>query len=1024
MAPRRSFFVVVVLFLLLGDPWCLVSARDTVHPEQQNKNSPWKSSIVANEYIVMFDSYMDVSLMNETITGIAGTSGFRISPRFNPGALLPSDFAVIVTEKEADEQIVAKLRSSSHVRHVVPQRKFTNILSEAWTDDTVAEESLKVVNREIRERRFFENGVEVEVRHRAHTRFAEEAVSEESDVVRTRRRLHTEASQIPHLFGAQYLWDEGYSGKGIKVAVFDTGLEKNHPHFRNVVLRTDWTDEDTKDDLIGHGTFVAGVIASDSECLGFAPDAEIYSFRVFTEKRVSYTAWFLDAFNFAIQKRINVLNLSIGGPDFLDRPFVEKVWEMSANRIIVISAIGNDGPIYGTLNNPADHLDVIGVGGIDFKDRIASFSSRGMTTWELPHGAGRVKPDIVAYGHAVQGSGVGGGCKPLSGTSVASPVVAGAVALLASSIPESKRSQILNPASMKQVLLAGARELSNANIFEQGAGKLDLMDSFEYLSKYTPRVTAFPAALDLTDCPYMWPYCAQPLFHGAQPTIFNVTILNALGSSGRFVGEPTWVPSDFGDFLEISFTHSEYLWPWSGWLGMHMRVSPKAARWQGIAQGMVEFTVQSPPGVGESTPRTQTVRVPVKVQVTPTPSRTKRILWDQFHNLRYPAGYLPRDALHMKQEPFDWNGDHPFTNFRDLFNHLRGAGFFIDILGDPYTCFNATQYGTLLIVDPEEEFFPEEIEKLGKDVREHGLSVAVFADWYNEEVMKKITFFDENTKRMWVPITGGSNLPALNDLLRQWGIQFSDMVFEGDIAIDASSIAQFASGTGIAHFPKDGILIPFQLRDQAISATELQAVPVLGFLSPKQPISDLGEQPDKDSQPGRIAVFGDSSCLDSAARLERKNCFWLAKDIIMFTSQGILPPYTTGHNPLASEFRSKRMGLPKRTEGNQLAKYSKVVGQEAICQNLDFKRFNQSDTVPVIRWPTRRTATEPNTNQKLLFREGQSRARPVHKDYHTYGFVVPFFLGVGSVLIVVIVFLKVSKKRTSSGSSSVVPAHL
>ena len=50
----------------------------------------------------------------------------------------------------------------------------------------------------------------------------------------------------------------------------------------------------------------------------------------------------------------------------------------------MISAIGNDGPLYGTLNNPADNLDVIGIGGITDSDQIARFSSRGMTTWELP----------------------------------------------------------------------------------------------------------------------------------------------------------------------------------------------------------------------------------------------------------------------------------------------------------------------------------------------------------------------------------------------------------------------------------------------------------------------------------------------------------------------------------------------------------------------------------------------------------------------------------------------------------------
>lgn len=66
--------------------------------------------------------------------------------------------------------------------------------------------------------------------------------------------------------------------------------------------------------------------------------------------------------------------------------FSFQVWELTANNIIMVSAIGNDGPLYGTLNNPADQSDVIGVGGIDYSDHIASFSSRGMSTWEIPHG--------------------------------------------------------------------------------------------------------------------------------------------------------------------------------------------------------------------------------------------------------------------------------------------------------------------------------------------------------------------------------------------------------------------------------------------------------------------------------------------------------------------------------------------------------------------------------------------------------------------------------------------------------------
>ena len=68
-----------------------------------------------------------------------------------------------------------------------------------------------------------------------------------------------------------------------------------------------------------------------------------------------------------------------------------QVWEITSSGILMVSAIGNDGPLYGTLNNPADQNDVIGVGGIDYADRVAAFSSRGMSTWEIPRGYGRAK---------------------------------------------------------------------------------------------------------------------------------------------------------------------------------------------------------------------------------------------------------------------------------------------------------------------------------------------------------------------------------------------------------------------------------------------------------------------------------------------------------------------------------------------------------------------------------------------------------------------------------------------------------
>lgn len=169
---------------------------------------------------------------------------------------------------------------------------------------------------------------------------------------------------------------------------------------------------------------------------------------------------------------------------------------------------------------------------------------------------------------------------------------------------------------------------------------------------------------------------------------------------------------------------------------------------EGLAQGHITLIVQSPPFGKETEPRNSTVSFPVRVKIIPRPLRQKRILWDQYHSLRYPPGYLPRDNLKTKSDPLDWRADHIHTNFKDMYTHLRNGGYYIEVLGEPYTCFNASNYGTLLIVDPEEEYFDEEIEKLKSDVLDWNLSVIVFADWYNTSVMRKIKFYDENT-RQW-----------------------------------------------------------------------------------------------------------------------------------------------------------------------------------------------------------------------------------------------------------------------------------
>lgn len=165
----------------------------------------------------------------------------------------------------------------------------------------------------------------------------------------------------------------------------------------------------------------------------------------------------------------------------------------------------------------------------------------------------RNSDDVTPPNATYRRSGINNGCKALSGTSVAAPVVTGASVLLASTVRPELRRAHLNPASLKQALIETAvrvneqqdkskpacpswkvcadkpRKKAKASIFEQGHGKIDLVAAMEVLKAYQPRASFQPATFDTTDCPFMWPYCAQPIFAGAKPIIANVTVLNGMG---------------------------------------------------------------------------------------------------------------------------------------------------------------------------------------------------------------------------------------------------------------------------------------------------------------------------------------------------------------------------------------------------------------------------------------------------------------------------------------------------------------
>lgn len=229
-------------------------------------------------------------------------------------------------------------------------------------------------------------------------------------------------------------------GAGAKVAVIDTGVQRNHPDLAGRTLPGYNATNGTSDvrDFNGHGTHVAGIIAARSNnrigVAGLAPDAKILPVRVLGADGTGSTAVVARGITWAVRHRAQIINMSLIGEN---DPSVRKAIEYARSQnVIVVAAAGNSGCIWppggkGPTWYPAALPGVIGVGSVDSTLQISSFSSCGR--WV----------DVSAPGGAIMSTWRGSSYQGISGTSMAAPHVS---ALAAQTV-----SQIGNGYSAKKV---------------------------------------------------------------------------------------------------------------------------------------------------------------------------------------------------------------------------------------------------------------------------------------------------------------------------------------------------------------------------------------------------------------------------------------------------------------------------------------------------------------------------------------------------------------------------------------------
>ncbi|MEU6712204.1 S8 family serine peptidase [Nonomuraea sp. NPDC046802] len=288
------------------------------------------------------------------------------------------------------------------------------------------------------------------------------------------RRVQATLDESVKQIGAPEAWAAGLSGDGVKVAVLDTGVDAEHPDLAGRIAATaNFTSETSAQDGHGHGTHVASIIAGNGgRYTGVAPKASLLVGKVLNNRGSGYESEIISGMEWAVSQQARVVNMSLGGccpgPDNPTDQALERLSKESGALFVV--AAGND-TASRTIGSPGTAPSALTVAAVDGADKTASFSSRGPTA--VNYG---LKPDLSAPGVDIvaarahgtsMGAPVDDTHTSASGTSMATPHVAGAAALLAGQHPD------WNNAKLKAALTSTAKP-TEAGAYEQGAGRVDV----------------------------------------------------------------------------------------------------------------------------------------------------------------------------------------------------------------------------------------------------------------------------------------------------------------------------------------------------------------------------------------------------------------------------------------------------------------------------------------------------------------------------------------------------------------------
>lgn len=289
-------------------------------------------------------------------------------------------------------------------------------------------------------------------------------------------RVEADLAQSTAQIGAPAAWAAGLTGTGVKVAVLDTGVDLKHPDLAGRVSATaSFVPGESVEDGNGHGTHTISTVggsgaASGGAERGVAPGADLIAGKVLANEGYGEDSWVIAGMEWAVAQHAQVVSMSLGNSQASDGtdPVSQALNALSAQSgTLFVVAAGNNGN-EASMGAPGVADAALTVGAVDADDQLAYFSSRGPRFGDYG-----LKPDVSAPGVDISAAKAGGSAADgwyttMSGTSMATPHVAGAAAILAQQHPD------WSGARLKDALMSSSRQLDGLDAYAIGAGRVDV----------------------------------------------------------------------------------------------------------------------------------------------------------------------------------------------------------------------------------------------------------------------------------------------------------------------------------------------------------------------------------------------------------------------------------------------------------------------------------------------------------------------------------------------------------------------